>query len=118
MFYQREESGADLLELLVRQTVELDDELAVRGGDLGARVDDLDDVQLLPQAHLHTHLPAEELNVLHLDGHTDTWTHTHVTGIAPIPLTLLSTVLGSALLRRESGLTCNRKVVSSIPGSS
>ena len=62
--------STDLLELLVREAVELDDELAVRGGDLGAGVDDLDDVQLLPQAHLRAHLPAQELDVLHLGSHT------------------------------------------------
>lgn len=62
-----------LLELLVRQAVELDDELAVSRGDLGAGVDDLDDVQLLPQAHLSAHLPTQVLDVLHLAGcrHTD-----------------------------------------------
>lgn len=66
-----------LLELLVRQAVELYDELAVGGRDLGAGVDDLDDVQLLPQAHLSAHLPTQVLDVLHLserrktDGRTD-----------------------------------------------
>lgn len=61
-----------LLELLVRQAVELDDKLAVGGGDLGAGVDDLDDVQLLPQAHLSAHLPTQVLDVLHLLGRKQT----------------------------------------------
>lgn len=55
-----------LLEFLVGETVELYDELAVGGRDLSAGVDNLDDVQLLPQAHLCTDLSTQVLNVLHL----------------------------------------------------
>lgn len=58
--------SAHLLEFLVRETVELYDELAVGGRDLGTGVDDLDDVQLLSQAHLRADLPAQVLDVLHL----------------------------------------------------
>lgn len=57
---------AHLFEFLISQTVELYDELAVSGGDLSTGVDDLDDVQLLPQAHLCAHLPTQVLDVLHL----------------------------------------------------
>lgn len=55
-----------LFEFLISETVELYDELAVSGRDLSTRVDDLDDVQLLPQAHLCADLPTQVLNVLHL----------------------------------------------------
>lgn len=65
-------AATHLLELLVRQAVELDDELAVGGGDLGAGVDDLDDVQLLPQAHFGAHPAAQVLDVLHLEARTRT----------------------------------------------
>lgn len=61
-----------LFEFLVGQTVELDDELAVGGRDLSAGVDDLDDVELLPQAHLCADLPTQVLDVLHLGGETQT----------------------------------------------
>lgn len=64
--------AAHLLELLVCETVELYDELAVGGRDLSAGVDDLDDVQLLPQAHLCADLPTQVLDVLHLEGETQT----------------------------------------------
>lgn len=63
---------AHLLEFLVGETVELDDELAVGGRDLSTGVDDLDDVQLLSQAHLCAHLPTQVLNVLHLEQETQT----------------------------------------------
>lgn len=63
---------AHLFEFLVGQTVELDDELAVGGRDLSAGVDDLDDVELLPQAHLCADLPTQVLDVLHLGGETQT----------------------------------------------
>lgn len=61
-----------LLEFLICETVELYDELAIRGRDLSTGVDDLDDVQLLSQAHLCAHLPTQVLNVLHLEGETQT----------------------------------------------
>lgn len=61
---------AHLFELLVRQTVEFYDELTVSGRDLSTRVDDLDDVQLLPQAHLCADLPTQVLDVLHLKVQT------------------------------------------------
>lgn len=61
------QSVAHLFEFLVGETVELDDELAVSGGDLSAGVDDLDDVQLLSQTHLSADLPAQVLDILHLD---------------------------------------------------
>lgn len=61
-----------LLEFLVGETVELYDELTVSGRDLSAGVDNLDDVQLLPQAHLCTDLSTQVLNVLHLAVETDT----------------------------------------------
>lgn len=56
-----------LLELVVCQTVELNDELTVRWGDLSIGVDDFDYIQLLSQAHLCAHLPTQVLDVLHLD---------------------------------------------------
>lgn len=55
-----------LFELLVSETVELYDELAVCGRDLSTRVDDLDDIQLFPQTHLCADLPTQVLNVLNL----------------------------------------------------
>lgn len=55
-----------LFQLLVSETVELDDELAVSGRDLGTGIDDLDDVQLFSQAHLCAHFPTQVLDVLHL----------------------------------------------------
>lgn len=61
-----------LFELLISKTVELDDELAVGGRDLSTGVNDLDDVQLLPQAHLRADLPTQILNVLHLKTGTKT----------------------------------------------
>ena len=64
--------SAHLFELLVRETVELDDELAVGGRDLSTWVDDLDDVQLLPEAHLCADLPTQVLDVLHLEEETTT----------------------------------------------
>lgn len=62
-----------LFELLVSETVELYDELAVCGRDLSTRVDDLDDIQLLPQTHLRADLPTQVLNVLNLQAQTPTW---------------------------------------------
>lgn len=59
--------AAHLFELLIGETVELDDELAVSGRDLSTGVNDLDDVELLSQAHLCADLPAQILNVLHLE---------------------------------------------------
>lgn len=61
-----------LLEFLVSETVELYDELAVGGRDLSTGVDDLDDVQLLSQAHLCADLATQVLNVLHLEVKTQT----------------------------------------------
>lgn len=62
----------NLLEFLIGETVELNDELAVGGRDLSAGVDDLDDVQLLSQAHLCADLPTQVLDVLHLEVETQT----------------------------------------------
>lgn len=61
-----------LFEFLISETVELDDELTVGGRDLSTGIDDLDDVQLLPQAHLCADLPTQILNVLHLKVETQT----------------------------------------------
>lgn len=58
--------AAHLFELLIGEAVELDDELAVSGRDLSTGVNDLDDVELLSQAHLCADLPAQVLDVLHL----------------------------------------------------
>lgn len=57
---------AHLFEFLIGETVELDDELAVRGRDLSAGVDYLDDIQLLSQTHLCADLPTQVFDVLHL----------------------------------------------------
>lgn len=57
---------AHLLEFLISETVELNDELAVRGGDLSTGVDDLNDVQLLSQAHFCADLTTQVLDVFHL----------------------------------------------------
>lgn len=59
-----------LLELLIGETVELYDEFAVSGRDLSTGVDDLDDVQLLPQTHLCADFSAQVLNILHLEEDT------------------------------------------------
>lgn len=61
-----------LLEFLISETVELYDELTVGGRDLSTGVNDLDDVQLLPQAHLCADLPTQVLDVLHLKTETQT----------------------------------------------
>lgn len=55
-----------LLQLLVSETVEFNDELAVSGRDLGTGIDDLNDVQLFSQAHLCADFPTQVLDVLHL----------------------------------------------------
>lgn len=59
-----------LFELLVGETVEFYDEFTIGGRDLSTGVDDLDDVQLLSQAHLCADLATQVLNVLHLDVET------------------------------------------------